>query len=259
MERQNKGLKIIWEDDNLLVVDKPAGIVVYQEEDDFTETLIKELLKRFPFLKNVGQAPRYGIVHRLDKETSGILLVAKNNKTLNFLQKEFKTRKVQKKYLGLVVGNLKSKRATIETLIGRGPKNKRKQKIYLPLTPEAQRKGLRKAKTRYRVLKKFFDKKTCYSLLELMPETGRKHQIRAHMSYIQHPIAGDKLYGFKKQPSPKGLSRHFLHARYLKIRLLDGKEKKFISDLPEDLKKVIKNLKEIDSLPLPKEIDPPPF
>jgi len=201
--------KIIYEDENVLVIDKPAGV----NSDDFKKR-----------------------VHRLDKDTSGILLVAKNNRALDFLQEQFKNRKAKKKYLALVIGNLKNNKGEIETLIGRSPGDRRKQKVYLPQEPGSQ--GKRIAVTKYKVLQKFKD----YDLIEVEPLSGRKHQIRTHFAYLGHPIAGDKLYGFKNQPCPKELKRQFLHASYLKIKLTGGEVKEFTSKLPADLKKVIKNL-----------------
>jgi 23S rRNA pseudouridine1911/1915/1917 synthase len=232
-------MKTIYEDENVLVIDKPAGIIVYPEEPIQEKTLIDELLKIYSNLKNTGKAPRYGIVHRLDKDTSGILLVAKNNKSLKFLQKQFKESKVIKKYLTLVIGKIEQNQGKIETLIGRSVKNGKKQKVYLSFSPEAKRKGLRKAETFYKVLERFKN----YTLLEVIPKTGRKHQIRCHLSYILHPIAGDKIYSFKNQVIPKDLKRQFLHASYLKIEIPDNKIKEFKSDLPEDLKKVLKKSK----------------
>ena len=199
-------MKVIYEDDNIRVLDKPTGI-------------------------NADDIPKR--VHRLDKDTSGILLVAKNDKALEFLQKQFAERKVEKKYLALVVGNLKNKDGVIETFLGRSPKDKRKQKVYLPHEPSA--KGKREAITKYGVLQRFKD----YDLIGVEPKTGRKHQIRTHLAYSGHPIAGDKLYGFKNQPCPKGLTRQFLHANYLKIKLPNGETKEFQSELPKDLKDVI--------------------
>lgn len=231
-------LKILYEDDNLLVIDKPAGITVFPEKPTKEKTLIDYLLEKFPNLKNVGEPPRHGICHRLDKDTSGVLLIAKNNKALEFFQKQFKERKVEKKYLVLAVGNVKTNQGKIETLIGRARKDRRKQKVYLPLTPVAKEKKLREAITEYKVIKKFKN----YSLLEVIPKTGRKHQIRCHLAYLSHPIAGDKLYGFKNQPKPKGLNRQFLHAISLRIKLFNGKEGEFKSELPRDLLKILKNL-----------------
>jgi len=201
-------MKILYEDENVKVLDKPAGINC----NDFEKR-----------------------VHRLDKDTSGIFLVAKNDKSLAFLQKQFKEGKVVKKYVALVVGNIKNQEGMIETLIGRSPKDRRKQRVYLSGEPNSQEK--RKAMTGYKVLEKFKN----YSLIEVAPKTGRKHQIRTHFAYLGYPIAGDKLYGFKNQPCPKDLKRQFLHANYLKIKL-PNEIKGFKSDLPEDLKKVLKNL-----------------
>ncbi len=226
-------LKIIYEDKDILVIDKPAGIVVFPETQTSDKTLIDLIIEKYPDLKNVGEAPRYGIVHRLDKDTSGILLAAKKNKALFFLQKQFKTRNIEKRYIALVVGNIKDKQRTIETLIGRSPKNRIKQKVYLAGEPGSI--GKRKAVTEYKVIERFKD----YTLIEISPKTGRKHQIRCHFSYLQHPVVGDKMYGFKNQPCPKELNRHFLHAYYLKIKLPNGREKEFKSELPQDLKNTI--------------------
>lgn len=231
-------LKIIYEDNDILVIDKPAGLVVFSEnqKDKIAKTLIDYLLEKYPQLENTGKPPRYGIVHRLDKDTSGIILVAKNNKALFFLQQQFKERKVAKRYLALAAGNIKNDQGTINALIGRSPKDKKKQKVYLAGEPGA--KGKRAAVTGYKVIKRFNN----YTLLEVTPKTGRKHQIRCHLAYINHPIVGDKMYGFKGQPSPKGLGRHFLHASYLKIQLPTSEEKEFKSELFGDLKKILKQL-----------------
>ncbi len=201
--------KTIYQDNDVLVIDKPAGI----NSDDFEKR-----------------------AHRLDKDTSGILLIAKNYKTLEFLQKQFKERVVEKKYVALVSGNLTKKEGIIETLLGRSPSDKRKQKAYLSQEPNSQ--GKRNAITEYKVLQRFEN----YDLIELKPKTGRKHQIRAHLVYLGHPLAGDKLYSFKNQLIPKGLTRQFLHASYLKITMPDSKVKEFESKLPEDLNNVLKNL-----------------
>lgn len=202
-------MKAIYEDENILVIDKPAGLVA----DDI---------------------PRR--VHRLDKDTSGILLTAKSDKTLEFLQKQFRERKVEKTYIALVAGNLKKDRGEIKTLLGRSPKDRRKQKVFLPREPEAE--GKREAATEYRVRQRFGG----YTLVEVKPRHGRKHQIRAHLAYLGHPIAGDKLYGFRDQEEIKGLDRQFLHASCLKIRMPDGKIKEFRSELPEQLRSVLNSL-----------------
>jgi 23S rRNA pseudouridine1911/1915/1917 synthase len=201
--------KIIYEDENVLVIDKPAGV----NSDDFPKR-----------------------VHRLDKDTSGILLIAKDQTTLEFLQKQFENRQVQKKYIALIVGHLKSDTGTIETLIDRAPGDRRKQKVYLEFEPGAEDK--RRAITSYQLLQRLEN----YDLIEVEPKTGRKHQIRAHFVYLGHPLAGDKLYCFKNQPCPKGLARQFLHAGYLAIKMPDGQKKEFQSDLPKDLKEALEKI-----------------
>jgi 23S rRNA pseudouridine1911/1915/1917 synthase len=203
------GLKIIFEDATLLVVDKLAGLTVQE----------------------LGQQLKYTPAHRLDKDTSGVLLVAKTPETLEKLQRQFKTRQVQKQYICLVEGILKEDRGVIHTLLARSPADRRKQRAY-PL--EDARAGRREAITEWKAVQRFRD----YTLLEVAPKTGRKHQIRAHMTSFGHPIAGDKLYGFKNQQTPEGLSRQFLHASSI---TLDGKT--FTSPLPNDLQLCLQQLK----------------
>jgi 23S rRNA pseudouridine1911/1915/1917 synthase len=222
--------KIIYEDQDVMVVDKPAGVVVFPEGQTTKDTLIDALLEQYPDLKSVGEAPRYGVVHRLDKDTSGVLLVAKSAEGLIFLQKQFKNREVEKKYLALATGVIKDDFGAIKTFIGRSPGDPRKQVVL--------EDGEREAITEYRVLQRF----TNYTLLEVNMKTGRKHQIRCHLAYIHHPIAGDALYGFKDSPKPEGLARQFLHASYIKIHLPSGKVQEFNSELPEDLKNILNKL-----------------
>ena len=206
-------IKIIYEDNDLLVVDKPAGI----QTIEIPAKLGKNIFN----------------IHRLDKDTSGVNLFAKNQEALIFFQKQFKNREIEKKYTALVVGQLKDKEKRIETLIGRAPREKKKQRAYLTIEPGAGNK--REAITDYKVIKEYEK----YTLLEVSPKTGRKHQIRCHMVYLGHPIVGDKMYGFKNQPVPKGLNRHFLHASYIKIKLPNGEYKEFKSKLPEELQKYV--------------------
>ena len=199
----------IFENEDLLVIDKPAGI----NSDDFEKR-----------------------IHRLDKDTSGVLLIAKNDKALAFFQKQFKNKEVSKKYLCLVVGNISNEQGIIDTLIGREKKRGIKQKVYLQQSPDA--KGKRDAKTEYKVVKRYKD----YTLVEVMPKTGRKHQIRCHFTYLGYPVVGDKLYNFKNQICPKNLSRQFLHAYSIKIKMLNGETKEFFSELPEELQEITNNL-----------------
>lgn len=229
--------KILYEDEDVLIIDKPAGLIVFKEGNITEKTLIDLLLEKYPDLKNAGEAPRYGIVHRLDKDTSGLILVAKTEKGLIFLQKQFKNREVEKKYTALATGKLKEDSGTIHTLMGRSPQDPRKQKAYP--REGAILQNLREAITKYKVIERF----ASYTLLEVSMETGRKHQIRCHLAHIHHPIAGDTMYGFKDSPTPEGLERQFLHASFLKITLPDGNIKEFHSELPEDLKGILNNLK----------------
>lgn len=229
-------INTIYQDQEVMVVDKPAGIVVFPEGTVTQKTLIDYLIDKNPELREVGQSPRYGVVHRLDKDTSGVLLVAKTDEALIFFQKQFKSRGVEKKYIALVNGSVKEDSATIHTYMGRSPADPRKQKVFLLDQPE--KTGLRQAITAYRVLERFEQ----YTLLEVQIQTGRKHQIRCHMAYIHHPIAGDKLYGFKDSRVPNGLKRQFLHASFLKIGMMDGSVKEFVSPLPQDLKSILQTL-----------------
>ena len=239
-------LKIIYEDENLLVVDKPAGIVVFPEGNVKNNTLIDLLIEQNPNLKDAGEVPRYGVIHRLDKDTSGILLVAKSNEALIFFQKQFKNRRVEKKYTALATGTIKEDSGNIKTLIGRSPSDPRKQKVY---SLEESKQGLREAISKYKVLERFSAEDGSasggekYTLLEVSIETGRKHQIRCHLAHIHHPITGDKVYGFKDSPVPEGLTRQFLHASYLKVELPNQTEKEFISNLPDELKEILNKLR----------------
>ena len=253
-------IKIIYEDNDVLVVDKPEGIVVFPEGQTTENTLIEALVEKYPELKKAGEAPRYGIVHRLDKDTSGVLLVAKSSEALIFLQKQFKNktnavlsaslgnknsdsnslalldnRMVEKKYVCLVEGSMENESGVIETLIARAKGDPRKQRAYSSINAP---RSAREAITEYKVLTRFKD----YTLLEVEIKTGRRHQIRCHLSYLKHPIAGDNLYSFKNSKIPEGLTRQFLHSQKLKIQLPNGKTEEFTSELPEDLQKVLNNL-----------------
>jgi len=210
-------MKIIYEDENLLAIDKPAGMETIEIPDKLGRKVFN--------------------IHRLDKDTSGVNLFAKSQEDLIFFQKQFKNREVEKRYLALVVGSIKDSQGRIETLIGRSKRDGTKQKIYLPAEPGST--GKREAITEYKVLERFKN----YTLLEVVPRTGRMHQIRCHLAYINHPIVGDEKYGFKNQPKPKDLNRQFLHASHIKIKLLNGEIKELNSELAQDLKLCLENLK----------------
>lgn len=220
---------IIYEDADVLVVDKPAGLIVFSENKD-DATLANILLASFPELEGLG-GERNGAVHRLDKDTSGVLLFAKNKQALLFLQNEILEQKAKKRYITLVFKKVKEESGQIHTFITRSPKDRRKQKAYKGGS------GKREAVTFFKTLQRFPN----HTLLEVWPKTGRKHQIRCHLSYIGHPVAGDALYRFKDQKDPSGLERQFLHAASIQIQTPGG-EKFFSSEIPEDLKNIIKNL-----------------
>lgn len=216
-------IPIIYEDDDVLVVDKPANLLVHPTGNSKSQILNpKTLIDYFPNTK---------LVHRLDKDTSGLLMLAKNEKTYNWLKSQFSNRQIKKKYLALVHGKLKDKKGIITKTISKSRKRGGSQTT----APIGKR---REAITRYELLKEFND----YSLLEAVPETGRTHQIRIHLACIGHPIAGDEKYKFKRQSFPEGLKRQFLHATYLQFSLPNGRIMKLKSDLPKDLRIILESL-----------------
>ncbi len=233
-------LDVRYEDDDLLVVNKPAGMVTHPAPGHMHGTLVNALLHHIPDLKGIGGVERPGIVHRLDKDTSGLLVVAKNDVAHRFLQEQFKERTVEKRYLALVFGFLTPRRGRIEAPIGRDPRHRQRMAVVPP------GKG-REAVTEYVVLKYYREAITThrlpFTLTQASPKTGRTHQIRVHLAYIGHPIVGDKVYGHRKQPLPLG--RHFLHAGYLRFRRpRDGEWVEVEAELPDDLQRVIDMLVE---------------
>lgn len=221
------GPKIVFEDDYLLVLDKPAGMVVNRARTVKEKTLQDWLEKNFKFQISNDKFYRSGIVHRLDKETSGLILVAKTKRAFENLQKQFKERKVKKKYLALVYGKLEPKEGEIVLPISRARRNREKFGVF----PEGK-----KARTKYRVLSiKGKGKGEFYSLLELQPSTGRTHQIRVHLSFLGHPIVADLKYGGKRAKRDRlSCPRMFLHACYLGFD-----RRSFTSPLPFELENAI--------------------
>jgi len=219
-------INILYEDDDLLVVDKPAGLTVHPAPGHPGHTLVNALLSHLPHLADTGDSLRPGIVHRLDKDTSGLMLVAKNSKAQEHLIGQFKSHSVSKAYLALVRGRLTPETGVIEANIGRDPRNRKKMAVV---------EGGREASTEYQVIKYIGD----YTLLEVRPETGRTHQIRVHLAAIGFPVVGDKVYGVK---SPF-LSRQFLHACRLGFSLPStGEYIEFKSELPADLERALKDI-----------------
>ena len=223
---ENIPLKIVYEDKDLLVVDKPAGLTVHPAPGNPNHTLVNAILTHFPDLPDGGDSLRPGIVHRLDKDTSGLILVAKNRLALSNLASQFKKRTVTKTYLVLVKGHLSPQRGFIEAPIGRDPNNRKRMAVV--------EKG-RDARTEYLVTKYVGD---C-SLLEVRLETGRTHQIRVHLSAIGYPVVGDATYGVK---SPF-ISHQFVHACRLGFKLpSSGQYVEFTSGLPPELEQVLKDI-----------------
>ncbi|MGI8644563.1 MAG: RluA family pseudouridine synthase [Thermomicrobiales bacterium] len=225
-------LDIVYEDDDIIVLDKPAGLVVHPAPGHPTGTLVNALLHHAPGI-NVGGRLRPGIVHRLDKDTSGLMAVAKTDRARNSLVEQWQGRSVDKRYIALASGVVTDEEATIDAPIGRDATQRQRMAVV--------RSG-RPAVTRFTVLERFHPA----TLLDVEIETGRTHQIRVHLRFINHPVAGDEVYGQGRAPIP-GLRRHFLHAARLGFSLPDGTGMSFQSDLPSDLSRVLAYLRAEES------------
>lgn len=224
-------LTILFENSDLLVINKPAGMVVHPAAGHSTGTLVHAVLGHDPHLNGIGGEHRPGIVHRLDKDTSGIILVAKNDRAHRWLQDQFKQRLVKKVYLALVDGHPPTPQGRVEAPIARDPAHRKKMAVVSP------GRG-RDAVTEYRVIEHFAD----HDLIEASPLTGRTHQIRLHLAFLGCPIAGDTVYGRRKVTVP--LERHFLHAAQIKVRLPDEREMRtFEAPLPPDLEAALNYLR----------------
>jgi 23S rRNA pseudouridine1911/1915/1917 synthase len=219
-------LEVIYEDTDLAVINKPAGLTVYPAPGHPSHTLVNAMLRRFPDLSTFGDSLRPGIVHRLDKDTSGLMVIARNEKARLNLVEQFKSRSVIKKYLVLVKGKIIPGRGAIDAPIGRDPSDRKRMAIVT--------RG-RQARTDYTV-QQYVDG---YSLLEVRIQTGRTHQIRVHFSAIGYPVVGDPTYGIKSRL----LNRQFLHAHFLEIRLpVSGQTRSFTCKLPADLSNVLASI-----------------
>lgn len=242
-------LKILFEDSELIVVDKPPGVSVHpQANDPETPTLVHFLLAHVEDLSGIGGVLRPGIVHRLDKDTSGIIAVAKNDLAHRSLAKQWADRTVEKQYTALVSGTFHEKKGKIEAPILRSTKDRKKMIV-------SNARNAKKASTEFRVLREFFLKAEAkqrrmeFSLLLCKPKTGRTHQIRVHLASIGHPIIGDALYGYTKEnrffEKNFGLTRQFLHASQLIFRHpKTDKKMKISSPLTADLERVLNLLKQ---------------
>jgi len=224
-------LDVIFESDDLMIINKPAGMVVHPGAGHKTGTLVHAALAHAPELEGIGGELRPGVVHRLDKDTSGLILVAKNDRSHRWLQEQFRLRRVRKVYLALVDGTPPTPTGRIEAPIGRDPAHRRKMAVT------TLQKG-REAVTEYQTVETYAH----HTLIEAHPLTGRTHQIRLHMAFLGCPIVADSLYGRRKPSLP--LERHFLHATRLTI-MLPGQmeEQTFTAPLPADLEKIIQQLR----------------
>jgi len=236
----------IYEDKDFVVINKPAGLPVHAGGSIKSgETLVDWLIKKYPEIKKVGDdlTVRPGIVHRLDKETSGVMVAARTQEGFDNLKQLFKSRMVEKKYLALVRGVINQKSGRINLPVGTLKSHGVKRTVR-----KDYGKQMKEAVTEFRVLEHFPDA----TLVEARPKTGRMHQIRAHFAALHHPIVGDRLYGGNK-PSffmkgldkdlPAGLSRQFLHAGSLSFSYPGGRRFVFEASLPEDLKKFLASLR----------------
>jgi 23S rRNA pseudouridine1911/1915/1917 synthase len=226
-------LQIVFENDDLMVVDKPAGMVVHPSAGHQSGTLVHAILAHAPDLRGVGEERRPGISHRLDKDTSGLIVIAKHDQAMAALQAQFKERTVEKRYLALVDGTPNTSSGRIEAPIGRDPSH-RKRMAVVPLS-----RG-RESLTIFHTLERL----SRHTLLEVFPRTGRTHQIRVHLAYIGVPIVADRLYGRRKTSYP--LSRQFLHATELTITLPGDERMTFEAPLPPDLQGALDELRALD-------------
>ncbi len=221
-------LDIVYEDRDLLVVNKAAGMVVHPAAGHYEDTLVNAILAHYPDLQGVGGDLRPGIVHRLDKDTSGLIIVARNAQTLAALTEQMKRHEIIKRYLALVEGIVPLDQGSIDAPIGRDPRQRQQMAITA--------KGSREARTHFRVLQRF----ARHTLLLIQLETGRTHQIRVHLKAIGHPVVGDPVYGPRDTRHGPALDRQFLHAYQLTFtHPITGKLLELEAPLPADLKSVL--------------------
>lgn len=226
-------LDIVYEDDDLLIVNKPAGMVVHPAPGNSSGTLVNALMHHCgDNLSSINGVIRPGIVHRIDKNTSGLLMVAKNDKAHNSLSQQLAEHSITRKYRAIVYNNIREDEGTVNEPIGRDPRNRLRNAVTDI--------NSRNAVTHYRVIERFGQ----FTYIEAVLETGRTHQIRVHMSHIRHPLLGDELYGPVK--NKLGASRQMLHAGILGfVHPSSGEYMEFESPLPDDFRKVLNKLREL--------------
>jgi 23S rRNA pseudouridine1911/1915/1917 synthase len=230
---ENIPLQVVFENNDLMVIDKPAGMVVHPAAGHATGTLVHAALAHAPEMEGIGGEMRPGVVHRLDKDTSGLILLAKNDRAHRWLQDQFRLRKVVKIYLALVDGHPPTPTGRIEAPIGRDPAHRKQMGV---VTAD---KG-RESETEYKTLESFSQ----HAFLEVHPLTGRTHQIRLHLAFIHCPIVGDTLYGHRHPTLD--ITRHFLHAARLTIQLPgESNPRTFSAPLPPELEQVLDSLRNI--------------
>ena len=229
---QDIPLEILYEDDDIIIVNKPKGMVVHPANGNYTGTMVNSLMYSHQGkLSSINGVIRPGIVHRIDKDTSGILVVAKNDNAHKKLAAQFKVHSIKRKYVALVKGIIKEDSLTIDMPIGRSVKDRKKMTVT--------NKNSRSAVTHIAILKRFYSSNV--TLVEAQLETGRTHQIRVHMAYIHHPLVGDEIYG--KKDNKFKVQGQMLHAKYLGfVHPSTGKFIEFEKDVPEYFKEVLKSL-----------------
>ena len=225
-------INVIYEDQDLLVIDKEPGVVVHPSVGHETGTLVQAVLAHAPDIRGIGDEGRPGVVHRLDKDTSGLILFAKHDEALQWLQHQFQERQVKKVYFVITDSKPPTPSGKIDAPIGRDSKHRQKMAVT------SISRG-REAVTTYHTHERFHE----HSFLEVRPETGRTHQIRVHLSFIECPIVGDRVYGRRKPTLP--VKRHLLHAGQLTIRLLGNEQPTtFKTPLPEDFESILNSLRQ---------------
>lgn len=238
-------MEIIYQDKDVIAINKPAGMSMHPDRFHAGDTLADFLVENYPEVKHVGdisalpdQGYRAGIVHRLDKDTSGIMIVARTQEAFDFFKKQFQERLVKKEYSALVVGRVKNKTGVISLSIGRSKNDPTKR-----IAKGSMRGKIREAVTEYKVQEYFFSDGKEYTLLVVFPKTGRTHQVRTHFKAIEYPVVCDKLYAGKRFICPFGLSRQFLHANAIELTLPSGSRIRLEAELAEDLNIVLKGLR----------------
>jgi len=234
-------IDVLYEDDNVVAINKPAGLVVHGDGKTNGPTLVDWILEKYPKIKEVGEPSRSangeiifrpGIVHRLDRETSGVMLIAKTEKSFEFLKKQFQNHEIKKTYHAFVAGEMKTAQGTIDRPIGRSAKDFRMWSAQ-----RGARGEMREAVTDYKVMFKSLG----YSFVEVSPQTGRTHQIRVHFKAINYPLVADPLYAPKNE-NTLGFERLALHSYQITFKTLEGDTHTVMAPYPEDFSRAIKLL-----------------